>query len=233
MHTESAVLGRSDFYCGQDGADWSSNEQESGRHGSGEVARPQYLQLPRGEISKPIALQHVVNATQLFEEPTEPVFRREVDSLADDTGTRPFKVGTHAVGNAWFAATLGLQEMAWPADSRGTGACAIGLHRRTFKARYTAGILEDDVGSTSIVAACRALHGEGNGGKTSRVTAEDADAGHPHERDRREILETNEAAAVLGVRCLVIAGTALSSAYHRLPGRIAHARANLLIWAQT
>ena len=93
-------------------------------------------------------------------------------------------------------------------------------------------MLEDGGESTFGAVANPVSQAERKKGKASRVS--DTDAEDPPARHRRELLDTAEAAALLGLarRTLVrYRAKVVGPAYHRFHGKIVYTRTDLMSWA--
>jgi len=169
------------------------------------------------------------------EAPIGPAFRREVEAFLEVTGIRPARFGVDASGEPSFVDVI---------RSRGTTRLRrvdlVRAHMRrtadTAQRTVITGMIEEGGQCSSVVAASPMPQRESKSREVSRASDADTDADGPQEHHRREFLDTNEAAALLG-----LSGGTLSRyrqkgtgpAYHRFGRKIVYAYTDLLSWALT
>jgi len=167
------------------------------------------------------------------EAPIGPEFVREVEAFLEVTGIRPARLGIDTTGAPWFVDVI---------RTRGTTRLGtvdlVRAHIRrtanTTQRTVIEGMLDDGGQRSSAVAAGAVPQCESEGVEDSEVSGADADAEGPSEPHRREFLNTDEAATVLGVSPKMLsrfraAGT--GPAYHRFGYKVAYAYTDLLSWA--
>ena len=165
------------------------------------------------------------------EAPIGPTVRRDVEAFLEVTGTKPERFGIDAVGAHWFVQTLRTEEsvrLAAVQQAREYMDRTVDASQREVITR----MLEDGGESTFGAAANPVSQAERMKGKASKET--DTDAEIPPTLHRPELLDTSEAAALLGLarRTLVrYRSRGVGPAYHRFHGRIVYTRTDLMSWA--
>lgn len=167
------------------------------------------------------------------EAPIGPAFRREVEAFLEVTGIRPARFGIDATGVPDFVDIV---------RTRGTVRLGrvdlVRAHMRRIadssQRTVIAGMLQDGGQCSSVVAASHVPQRGSENAEASRVSATDKDAGGSPRDRRQTLLDTREAAALLGLSGWTLRkyrqnGT--GPAYHRFGRKFFYAYTDLLSWA--